>query len=69
MSTVGEPRCIGCGDTEETARLERCVACGKTFCPDCAYKATGRRFCSSNCAREFFYGEADDDEDDAAADE
>jgi hypothetical protein len=62
MSSL-ERRCIGCGDTEEMARLERCVACGRYFCPDCAYRATGRRFCTGECARTFFYGETDDDED------
>ena len=65
MSSV-ERRCIGCGDSEETERLERCVACGRDFCPDCAYRAAGRRYCSGQCARNFFYGEEDDDEDDAS---
>jgi hypothetical protein len=65
MSSV-ERRCIGCGDSEETARLEHCIACGRDFCPDCAYRAAGRRYCSPKCARDFFYGDSDDDEDDAS---
>jgi hypothetical protein len=65
----GEGRqCIRCGDPEGTVLLERCVACGKYFCADCAYRATGRRFCSSECARAFFYGDSDDDESDDSAD-
>ena len=67
MSSV-ERRCIGCGQSEETERLERCIACGRDFCPDCAYRAAGRRYCSAQCARDFFYGDADDDEDDAGSD-
>jgi hypothetical protein len=63
MSSLEERKCVGCGDTDETARLEKCPVCGKTFCPDCAYRATGRRFCTTECARTFFYGESDDDED------
>jgi len=67
MSSV-ERRCIGCGKSEETERLERCVACGRDFCSDCAYRATGRRYCSAQCARNFFYGEEeDDDENDAGS--
>ena len=68
MSSV-ERKCCGCGETEETARLERCATCGKDFCPECAYRATGRRFCSTECARAFFYGEDDDDEDHGIADD
>jgi len=68
MSTL-ERRCIGCEETEETARLERCVTCGRDFCGDCAYRATGRRFCSGECARAFFYGDEDDDENTEPADD
>jgi hypothetical protein len=68
--TAEEQRvCIVCGDTEETARLEHCGICLKWFCPDCAYRATGRRFCSSECARAYFYGDIDDLEDDFGPDE
>ncbi|MEA2572275.1 MAG: hypothetical protein QOI24_4276 [Acidobacteriota bacterium] len=54
--------CTVCGETDETARLEHCPVCRKDFCPDCAYRGTGRRFCSDVCARTFFYGDIDDDE-------
>jgi len=68
MSSV-ERRCIGCQQNEEAVRLEHCVACGRDFCADCAYRAAGRRYCSAQCARNFFYGDDDDDdENDAAAD-
>ncbi|HEV2721012.1 MAG TPA: hypothetical protein VG323_13400 [Thermoanaerobaculia bacterium] len=68
MSSV-EQHCITCGVGEESARFERCVACGRIFCPDCAYRAAGRRYCSAQCARNFFYGEdPDDDENDAVPD-
>lgn len=63
MSSTTPQVCVHCGETEEEARLERCGLCLKAFCPDCAYKATGRRFCSADCARAFFYGDNDDDED------
>jgi len=62
MSSIQERKCIGCGDTEELARLERCPICGKDVCPDCAHRAVGRRFCSPDCARTFFYGDLDDDD-------
>jgi hypothetical protein len=67
MSSV-ERRCTTCEESEENARLERCVACGKYYCLDCSYRAAGRRFCSAECARTFYYGESDDDEDDADTD-
>ena len=63
MVEVEERRCVGCGDTEAEAHLERCIQCGKWFCPDCAYKATGRRFCSQECAHAFFWQAPDDDDD------
>ena len=69
MTGFEERRCVGCGDTEEMAHLERCVVCGRWHCPDCAYKAMGRRFCSQNCSVQFYYGEIDDDEDDLTADD
>jgi len=62
MSSL-ERKCVGCGDTEEMAVLERCTTCGREFCPDCAHRAMGRRFCSADCAKAFFYGDMDDTED------
>ena len=67
MPLPDERRCIGCGDTEETARLERCIVCGQWYCTDCAFKTMGRRFCGQRCSVQFYYGEMDDDEDDSAA--
>jgi hypothetical protein len=67
MSYVEGRHCVRCGEPEESALLERCVACGKEFCVECAYRATGRRFCSGECARAFFYGDQDDDENDVEA--
>ena len=57
--------CVTCGDTEEMARLERCGICVRYFCPDHAHRAFGgRRFCSPECARGYYFqGEPDDDED------
>jgi hypothetical protein len=68
MSYVEGRHCVRCGNPEEDVLLDRCVACGKYFCADCAYRATGRRFCSAECARAFFYGEGDDYESDDSAD-
>ncbi len=62
MSYVEGRQCVRCGEVEADVLLERCVACGRNFCADCAYRATGRRYCSAECARAFFYGESDDDE-------
>ena len=65
----GEGRqCVRCDVAEGAALLERCVACGKYFCADCAYRSTGRRFDSAECARAFFYGDSDDYESDDSAD-
>lgn len=61
--------CIGCGVGEELAILERCTICHRAFCPDCAYRSAGRRFCSVECARGYFYGESDDDEEPITHDE
>jgi hypothetical protein len=64
MTITPEERvCVGCGDTEELAHLERCTMCTRYFCPDCGHRALGRRFCSEKCSRGFFYGDSDDDDD------
>jgi hypothetical protein len=63
MSEIQERVCIGCGDNEEQARLETCGVCRKPFCPDCAHRAFGHRFCSHECSRAWsFLGDFDDDE-------
>lgn len=64
MSEIQEQVCVGCGDTAEQARLELCGVCRKSFCPDCSHRAFGRRFCSHECARAYYFaGDLDDDED------
>ncbi len=66
---LDERHCAGCGETEAAAHFDRCVVCGKWFCPDCSYRAMGRRFCSQHCSVQFYSGETDDDENDLAADD
>jgi hypothetical protein len=64
MTFADERKCIGCGDTEDLALLEKCSGCGKWFCHDCAHRGQGRRFCSNDCSRAYYYaGDSDDDED------
>ncbi|HET7433768.1 MAG TPA: hypothetical protein VFN10_03545 [Thermoanaerobaculia bacterium] len=66
MSEIAPRVCVGCGDSEEVARLESCSICRKAFCADCAHRALGRRFCSVECGRTYYFlGDDDDDEDDA----
>lgn len=62
---TGEKSCVTCGATEESVRLDACNICRKSYCPDCAHRAGhGRRFCSPECARAYYFaGETDDDED------
>ena len=64
MTDSEERVCVNCGASEETARLDQCIICRKPYCPDCSYKAGhGRRFCSAECARAYYFaGETDDDE-------
>lgn len=61
---IAEKVCVGCGVTEEQVRLEKCGICSRFFCVDCAHRAYGgRRFCSPECARGYyFHGEMDDDD-------
>jgi hypothetical protein len=63
MPSSDERACVGCGDSEEIARLERCPICNRPFCADCAHRAFGHRFCGPVCAHAYyFHGEPDDDE-------
>jgi hypothetical protein len=59
------PFCVHCAKTPAEAQLERCGICAKYFCPDCAQRAVGgRRFCSAQCAKGYyFHGEPDEFED------
>lgn len=65
MSELQERSCVVCGAGEESMRLEVCTICRRPFCPDCAHKAGfGRKFCSPECVRNYYFtGEPDDDED------
>jgi hypothetical protein len=65
-----EKVCKKCGATEETLRLERCGICASHFCPECGHRALGgRKFCSPECGRAYyFHGEPDDNEDTALED-
>jgi hypothetical protein len=62
ISSRGERRCVRCGAPEEEKSLDTCSVCLRFFCPDCAHRALGRRFCSAACGQQFFYGDPDDDE-------
>lgn len=70
MAEAQERVCVGCGHTEELAHLEQCNICNRFFCPDCAHRAGfGRRFCSPECSRTYYFtGDTDDDEDAASDD-
>lgn len=71
MAEAYERVCVSCEASEETARLEQCHICHRSFCSDCAFRAGhGRRFCSQACARAYYFtGEVDDDEDPELDDE
>ena len=70
MSEVGERVCKGCGLGEDAVRLEACSMCRSFFCSDCAHRAGfGRRYCSTDCTRAYYFAgqpEDDDDHDDDA---
>jgi len=64
MSEIHDRICVGCGVAQEEAPLELCTICQRHFCPDCAHKGYGRKFCSPDCARAYYFtGETDDDQD------
>ena len=65
MTEAQERICRGCGDTEEQAHLEPCQICNRWFCSDCAHRAAfGRKFCSIECARAYYFAGEPDDADD-----
>ena len=65
MTSAEERVCLGCGETDDLSRLERCPVCTKYFCPDCAHRAQGRRFCCKGCSQAYFYdGDSDDNQND-----
>jgi hypothetical protein len=71
MSESIERVCKGCGATEETVRLEACAMCQGFFCSDCAHRAGfGRKYCSAECTRAYYFaGQPEDEDDDEYDDE
>jgi len=71
MAEELERVCVGCGRTEELVLLERCNICARYFCSDCAHRAGfGRKFCSPECTRAYYFtGEPDDDDENAEPDD
>lgn len=71
MSEAAGKACVTCGASEEVARLEQCNICRRSYCPDCAHRAGhGRRFCSPECARAYYFaGETDDDDENVEPDD
>lgn len=63
MSSV-EHKCVSCEITEAMEPLEKCGVCGRHFCAAHAQRALGgRRLCSPECARNYyFHGDEDDDD-------
>ena len=63
MTESPERVCAVCARDAESIQLERCAICQRYFCNDCAHKGFGRKFCSPDCARSYYFtGETDDDE-------
>jgi hypothetical protein len=70
MTESPERVCVGCNDTEEMAHLEMCSICNRFYCADCAYKGGfGRKFCSAECGRAWYFTGDNDDDEDASADD
>jgi hypothetical protein len=70
MSEIGEKVCKTCGLSEEKIRLEACGMCHGWFCADCANRAGfGRKYCSPECTRAYYFAGDPEDDDDAADDE
>ena len=65
MSEIQERVCKGCGATEESVRLEACSMCQGFFCADCAHRAGyGRKYCSAECTRAYYFAGIEDDDGD-----
>lgn len=70
MSESLERVCVGCGVADEQVRLEACSMCHRFFCSDCAHRAGyGRRYCSIECTRAYYFAGDPEDEDDDAHDD
>ena len=52
--------CVACEASEEIVVLEKCRMCFRFFCPDCAHKTRGARFCSVACGEMFMHGDEDE---------
>lgn len=61
MIEYSERQCVICDTAGEFSLLERCIVCSRYYCPDCAFRGYGRRFCTEKCGRTYFCGDEDDD--------
>jgi hypothetical protein len=65
MSESPQRVCKGCGATDEAVHLEACSMCQGFFCADCAHRAGfGRRYCSPDCTRAYYFAGIEDDDGD-----
>lgn len=53
--------CSKCAKSDDKVHLNKCPSCHKMICDDCRYNVSGRLFCSSQCAKFFFFEEGDED--------
>lgn len=60
-SALGDA-CKRCERICEPGELERCPVCGTVFCLYCVYRVGSRNYCSRPCGDSFFFGDADDDD-------
>lgn len=54
-------QCFRCKQDNPRVNYQKCPICHKVFCEECAYRRSGRDFCSRICAEYFFFGSEDDD--------
>jgi hypothetical protein len=54
--------CSKCSEAPKILRLVKCVTCFKPVCEKCVVRRYAKTFCSSDCAKNFFFDLDEDDQ-------
>jgi hypothetical protein len=55
--------CSKCSQVSKVLRLTKCVQCFRLVCEKCAIRRYAQKFCCQACAKGFFFGLGDEQDD------
>lgn len=59
---AGMAICSKCNKTSNILRFVKCALCFKPVCDECVVRRYAQKFCSGDCARSFFFGTGEEED-------